>query len=266
MTKYIDSHSHLYMQQFDEDRSEVFARMKEEDVATIAIGVSLETSKQAIDLAKSEEMVFGATIGVHPTDTTEKFDREAYEALLSEHVVGVGECGFDYFRTPRDDVYTHQREIFEAQVVFAADNDLPLMLHVRPSIGSMDAHKDALEVLALHQKTYGETVRGNIHFFTGTKEIARAYLELGFTIAFPGVITFASELEEVVRDAPLDMILVETDAPYAAPVPHRGKRNEPIFVIDTIRAIATMRGEEFDVVAHQLRENAERVFLSAPQV
>jgi len=272
--KHIDTHSHVYEKKFDEDRAEVFERMRDEGVGTIVVGTCLETSKEAVELARNEsarDVVLGATIGVHPTDTKEKFDPKVFQELLdkgtsdiplSEVVVGVGECGFDYFRTPRDEVYVHQREVFEAQVVFAAENDLPLMLHVRPSDGTTDAHEDALEVLKLHQKTYGDTVRGNVHFFTSTKEIAREYLALGFTIAFPGVITFSPELEEVVRDVPLDMMLAETDAPYASPVPHRGKRNEPVFVIDTIKAIAQIRGEDFETVAKQLSENAKTVFLS----
>ena len=159
-------------------------------------------------------------------------------------------------------MYIRQREIFEAQIVFAAENDLPLMLHIRSSENSVDAHEDALEVLRLHQKTHGSTIRGNVHFFTSTKEIAREYLALGFTIAFPGVITFVPELHEVVRDVPLDMILAETDAPYAAPKPHRGKRNEPVFVIDTIRAIAQIRDTDFETVAQQLAHNAHEVFLA----
>ncbi len=271
--KHIDTHSHLYEKKFDEDRAEVLQRMKEQSVSTIVVGTCLETSKKAVELARAEgarDVVLGATIGVHPTDTSEKFNVEAFTNLLDKgtsdvplsRVVGVGECGFDYYRTPRDEVYIHQREIFEAQVVFAAENDLPLMLHIRPSDGTTDAHDDALEVLRLHQKIYGDTIRGNVHFFTSTKEIAREYLELGFTIAFPGVITFVPELHEVVRDVPLDMMLAETDAPYATPVPHRGKRNEPVFVIDTIRAIAEIRGEDFEMVSTQLTENAKALFLA----
>jgi len=258
--KHIDTHSHLYEKKFDEDREEVLQRMEEKDVSTIVVGVSLETSKQAVEMAKEHERIVGATIGVHPTDTNEKFNPAEYEQLLSDEVVGIGECGFDYYRTPKEEVYIHQREVFEAQVVFAAENDLPLMLHVRPSQGSEDAHIDALEVLKLHRKTYGDAVRGNVHFFTSSKEIAREYLALGFTIAFPGVITFAPELHAVVRDVPLDMMLAETDSPYAAPVPHRGARNEPAFVIDTIKAIAEIRGEEFEAVNEQLTANAESLF------
>ena len=116
-------------------------------------------------------------------------------------------------------------------------------------------------MIDLYQKEYGDTVRGNVHFYTSTKEIAREYVSRGFTIAFPGVITFVPELHEVVRDVPLDMMLGETDAPYASPVPHRGKRNEPIFVLDVMRSIAEIRGEDFDTVALQLRENARNMFV-----
>ena len=268
MSKYIDTHSHIYESKFDADRTEVLQRMDENDVSTIVVGVSLETSKKCVELAAKEERVVGATIGVHPTDTSEGFDPDVYGRLLNEFktsdvlnlVVGVGECGFDYFRTPRDGVYVRQREVFEAQVAFAVEHDLPLMLHVRPSDGGTDAHDDALEVLQLYQKKHGDAVRGNVHFFTSSKEVARAYLDLGFTIAFPGVITFAPELADVVRDVPLDMTLSETDAPYASPVPHRGERNEPVFIIDTIKAIADIRGEDVEHVAAQLQKNALMVF------
>ncbi|QSH39093.1 TatD family hydrolase [Candidatus Kaiserbacteria bacterium] len=262
MIKYIDTHSHLFEKKFNEDREEVLKRMAENEVGTFAVGVSLETSKQAVALEESHENILGAVIGVHPTDTNESFNAKEYESILNDKVVGIGECGLDYYRTPQDDVYIRQREVFEAQVVFAAENDLPLMLHVRPTEGTTDAHKDVLEILSLHQGASGDSVRGCSHFFTSTKEIAREYLELGFYISFPGVVTFASELEEVVRDVPLDMMLVETDSPYAAPVPHRGKRNEPVFVIDTIRAIADIRGEDFEKVSEQLYKNTQTLFLA----
>lgn len=256
-----DSHSHIYEARFDDDREAVYARMREAGVATIAVGTCLATSTQAVAVATSEpDIVYGATIGVHPTDTQESFNAVQFEALLSEAVVGVGECGFDYFRTPRDEAYTRQREVFEAQVQFAVDHDLPLMLHIRPSEGSDDAHRDALEVIDLYQKEYGDTVRGNVHFFTSTKEIAREYVSRGFTIAFPGVVTFAPELADVVRDVPLDMLLVETDAPYAAPVPHRGTRNEPVYVNDVIRYIADIRNEDVEVVRAATVTTAQEVF------
>lgn len=260
--KYIDTHAHLFEKKFDTDRDEVLARMRDAGVGVLAVGVSFETSKAAIAQTQTHEEVFGAVIGVHPTDTSESFDATRYQDLVNEHVVAVGECGLDYYRTPRTDVYVRQRELFEAQLHFALDNDLPLMLHVRPTPGTQDAHEDILEILRIYKQAHGDALRGNSHFFTATENIARSYLELGFLISFPGVITFAPELHSVVRDVPLDMLLSETDSPYAAPVPHRGKRNEPVFVIDTVRAIADIRGEDVEVVRAALLENAKSLFLS----
>jgi TatD DNase family protein len=260
MPEYFDTHSHVHFKQFDDDRDEVLARMREKSVWTIAVGTSLETSKEALALAKSEsDVVRATTIGIHPT-TLEKFDASVFTELLDENVVGVGECGLDYFRGLRDELYLKQKENFEAQIEFAVKNDLPLMLHIRPSIGTEDAHIDALEIIKNFQKTHGEKVRGNTHFFTGTGEVAKQYVDMGFTIAFPGVITFAKETEEAVRAVPLRMILSETDAPYASPVPHRGKRNEPVFVVDTVKKIAEVKGEDLEKVKKTLVYNAIRVF------
>jgi TatD DNase family protein len=246
--------------------------MREHGVATIVVGTGLETSKKAVAFAEKEsDSVLGATIGVHPSDTDESFDAATWKSDFQMHlevglpsegrvVVGVGECGFDYYRTPREEVYKHQREIFEAQIDFAVEHNLPLMLHVRPSKGSDDAHEDALALLTEYQKTHGSRVRGNAHFFTGSLAIARRYWDMGFTVAFPGVITFAKETHEVVKEAPLNMILSETDAPYAAPEPYRGERNEPTYVIEVVKYIAQLRKADEEMVAHQLVENAMRIF------
>jgi TatD DNase family protein len=260
MPEYFDTHSHVHFKQFDDDRDEVLARMREKSVWTIAVGTSLETSKEAVALAKKEsDVVRATTIGIHPT-TLEKFDASVYKELVDENVVGVGECGLDYYRGPREELYPKQKENFEAQIEFAVKNDLPLMLHIRPSNGTEDAHIDALEIIKSFQKDLGEKVRGNAHFFTGSAEIAKKYTDMGFTIAIPGVITFAKETEKAVREVPLKMILSETDAPYAAPEPHRGKRNEPIFVIDTVKKIAQIKGENLEKVKKTIVSNAVRVF------
>lgn len=259
--RYIDSHAHLYASQFDDDRDELFLRMREAHVGALVVGVGSESNKQAITLAQERDEVLGAVVGIHPVDTGEVFVATEYDMYLaSGAVVGIGECGFDYFHTSREDSYVYQRAVFEAQVAYAIENELPLMLHVRDKKGSDTAHNDTIEVLRVYQKEHGEAVCGNVHFYTHTKEIARAYLELGFTISFPGVVTFVPELQEVVRDVPGDMMLVESDAPYAAPIPHRGKRNEPVFVLDTIQAIAHMRGEDSDVLGAKVYENTLRTF------
>lgn len=260
--RYIDTHSHLNLENFQNDAEEVMARMREADVGTVAVGVGLETSKKAVALAEQyPDVVLGATIGVHPTDTDEDFILAAYEPLLeSGHVVAIGECGLDYFRTPRAEAYERQKTVFEAQLAFAIEHDLPLMLHIRPSKGNDDAHDDALALLEPLKKMHGEKVRGTAHFFTGSLASARRYWELGFATSFPGVITFAKECEEVVRAAPSDRMLSETDAPFAAPVPFRGSRCEPTHVIEVVKKIAEIRGEEESAAAQQLIENARRIF------
>ncbi len=260
--KYIDSHSHLYMPQFDDDREAVIDRMWKQGVGTIVVGVDFDTSQAAIALAKQyPDVVCGATIGIHPTDTDDDFDPAAWEAPAQyPEVVGIGECGLDYFRFGPLDTNERQLRVFTAQIEFAAVHNLPLMLHVRPSQGSDDAHNDAIELLRAAQVCHGEKVRGTAHFFTGSLNAAQKYWDLGFATSFPGVITFAKETEEVVRKCPSELMLSETDAPYAAPVPHRGKRNEPVFVIDVVRKIAGLRGEEEGAVAQQIIQNTQRIF------
>jgi TatD DNase family protein len=268
MAEYIDTHSHLQLPQFDTDREAVIARMQERGVVTIAVGVGLITSRQAVALAQDyPDVVVGATIGVHPTDTDEGFDAAWYAGLFTHEspgqkrtVVGVGECGFDYFRTPKAEVYEKQKEVFEAQVAFALEHDLPLMLHVRPSKGTQDAHEDALAILEAKYQEVGGRLRGNAHFFTGSLESAKRYWALGFSTAFPGVVTFAPEYEEIVRACPPDLILSETDAPYASPVPHRGERCEPVYVADTVKALATIRGEDLEELKKRLISNSVRIF------
>ncbi|HET8581581.1 MAG TPA: TatD family hydrolase [Candidatus Paceibacterota bacterium] len=263
--EYLDTHSHLYMPQFDADRDAVIGRMRERGVSTIAVGVGLESSRLAVELAEEHpDAVLGATIGIHPTDTHEAFRRDSFEKLLSSgRVVGVGECGLDYFREPREAAFPEQQERFAEQIAFALDFDLPLMLHVRPSKGADDAHEDALRMLedaARDASTRGSTLRGTAHFFTGSRTMAERYWALGFATSFPGVVTFAPELAQVVRAAPADLMLAETDAPFAAPIPHRGERNEPAFVADTVAGIAAIRGEDLQALQERLVANGQRIF------
>jgi TatD DNase family protein len=259
---YIDTHSHLHFAQFDSDRADVHARMRDAGVTTIAIGTSLQTSTDAVALAQNNpDIVRGATIGVHPTDYNEEFVPYYYERFLdSGVVVGVGECGLDYFRTPRSEVYERQRALFEAQIQFALEHDLPLMLHVRPSKGSDDAHDDALAILQQYAHTHGAALRGTAHFFTGSLASAQKYWDLGFCTSFPGVITFAPETEVVVREVPLDRILTETDAPYAAPVPYRGSRCEPTHVVEVVKKIAEIKNVSPETIIEHVRQNTQRVF------
>ncbi len=248
--KYIDIHSHLHDPAFDADLEDVLVRMKDAGVGTITVGTGLMSSREAVLLAEHVEHVW-ATIGVHPNDDpSEEFDETEFR-MLAKHpkVVGVGECGLDMLKTDQTDL-NRQRELFEKHIMLAKETNLPLMLHVR------DAYREVLDVL----QKYEGNVRGNVHFFAGDVEIAKMFLDRGFTLSFTGVVTFARNYDEVLRYIPDDMIMVETDAPYVAPIPHRGKRNEPLFVTSIMETIATIRGTEADVFAHTMLKNSQRIF------
>lgn len=257
MIQFLDTHSHLQFSAYDDDREAVIARMRAGGVGTIVVGTGYEMSEAAVRLAEGTEDMW-ATIGVHPNDAKEGFDAATYEKLLSERVVGVGECGLDYFRSDKVADGPRQKDLFEAHIAFAIRYHLPLMLHVRSSAGEQDAHLDILAMLESYVRT--SALSGTAHFFTGSVDIARRYWELGFAMSFPGVITFASEYDEVVRSAPRELILSETDAPYATPAPYRGTRNEPVFVQQVARRIAQLRSEAPEVTAAYLLANASRIF------
>lgn len=262
MLKYFDAHSHIHGKEYDADREEVISRMKDKGVGTFAIGTHLESSKEAVKIAEKYENIW-ATIGLHPTDTKDSFKPEEYgELVQNPKVVGIGECGFDYFRFKGDEALekARQREDFEKQLEFAVRFDKPLMIHCRPSGKTMDAHEDMIALLSQKKEKYAGTLRGNIHFFTGTLPIAKRYFDLGFSVSFSGVITFAPEYDVLVRECDLDHILSETDAPYASPLPFRGKRNEPVFVIETVTHIARLKGESEEVVSANILQNIERIF------
>jgi len=286
MYRYVDVHSHVALDMFGTDSDEVICSMCEQGIATIVVGVDRLTSEQALACAQRHENVF-ATIGVHPSEAfagrnvsggdispsgqasegdgkREVFDENIYGALVKNpKVVAIGECGLDYYRlsgeeTPRRK--DEQHRLFEQQIRFAVKHDKPLMLHGRPSKGSMDAYEDMLSLLARYKEMYGEKLRGNAHFFVGTPDIAQRFFALNFTVSFSGVITFASEYDATVRAAPQGMIHAETDSPYAAPHPHRGKRNDPRFLPTIVGRLAELRGEDEEVLRTALRENAARVF------
>lgn len=257
--QYFDAHSHVTTKDYDHDLPEVLARMKDEGVGTIMVGVDRATSTEAVSFAETHDG-FYATIGLHPCDTpTEEFDEKAFEALVRHpKVVGIGECGLDYFRISGDIAAEkkRQREAFEKQIAFAIEHLKPLMLHCRPSKGTMDAYEDVLDIL----EPYRGQVAGNVHFFVGSVAVARRFYSMNFSTSFTGVITFAREYDEVVRFAPVDMLLTETDSPYAAPLPYRGKRNEPTYVRYVVEALAGITGLPEEKLREQVVENAVRVF------
>jgi TatD DNase family protein len=254
--KYIDIHSHVQFNAFDADRDEVMKRAFENDTMVINVGTQIDTSKNAVALADKYEKDVYAIVGLHPihtgasyhdqkelgeggkefTSRGEVFDKEAYRALLKNpKVVGVGEVGLDYYRMDEESI-GKQREALIAQIELANEFDKPIMLHIRnnPADKSKNAYFDALEILKQHYKGR-EKDKGDVHFFAGGLEEAKAFLDFGFTLSFTGVITFTTDYDEVIKNTPLDMIMTETDCPYVTPAPHRGKRNEPMYVRELVK-------------------------------
>lgn len=265
--KYFDIHSHINDVRFDDDRDEVLVRMREGDFFAIDVGTDEKTSAGVVTLSENSNGLIYASIGVHPIDDiTAQFNEVVFAKQAdSPRVVAIGECGLDYSRlsdVPNVEAEkARQKELFEAQVDFAIKRNLPLMIHCRDSEKQLaDAHRDVLKIFNNKKEEAGAKLRGNIHFFSKTIEIAREYIKLGFTISFTGVITFTNEYDDVVRLAPLTSIMAETDCPYVAPKSRRGKRNEPIFVEEVYRKIADLRGEDFETVRAAIVENALRSF------
>ena len=260
MPKYFDIHSHLNFKDYDVDREEVIARLKETETHTIVVGTDYESSKWAVELASKFDEIY-ACVGVHPVDNPSRsFEKDKFEELIKHpKVVAVGECGLDFFHADKKDDYDRQKKLFLDQIDFAITHDKPIMIHAR------DAYEELLAILEPMKKDHGAPpaqagkLRGNVHFFAGNVEVAKRFFAIGFTVSFTGVITFTHDYDEVIKSAPLEMIMSETDAPYVAPVPYRGKRNEPSFVREVVKAIAEVRGEDEEEVRVALVNNALRM-------
>lgn len=252
----IDSHCHLDNEQFNPDRDAVIERALEAGVdrmVAIGTGDGPPDLEAAIRLADKHTALY-ATVGVHPHDAS-KADETTYRSLrdLLKHpkVVVLGEIGLDYHYdfSPRPT----QRDVFIEQMRIAADARKPVVIHTR------EAWEETLTLLEEHWKPTG--LPGIMHCFSGGPAEAERCLALGFYLSFGGIVTFpkAVEVQEAARLAPLDRILVETDAPYLAPVPKRGKRNEPAFVVETARKVAALRGTSIERIAAVTSENFERL-------
>lgn len=253
----VDSHCHLDDAQFDPDRPAVIERARAAGVKymlAIGTGNGPPDLEAAIRLAETHEGVF-ATAGVHPNDTPKIApDTMPHLEQLLRHpkVKALGEIGLDYhWGVPKET----QLPAFIAQLEMAAAHRMPVVIHTR------DAWGDTMATLRTHWAR--TSLPCIMHCFTGNREQARECLDLGFYLAFGGVTTFpkAAEIREAARITPADRLLLETDAPYLAPVPHRGKRNEPAFVANTARAIADVRRVSIEELAAQTTANFERVFL-----
>jgi TatD DNase family protein len=259
---YFDIHSHLYFKDFDTDRDRVILNMKERGIYTVSVGTNLETSKQAIKLAEENENLF-ASVGVHPAHfDSDIFDKEFMEIVKHPKVVCIGECGFDYFRTEGDltSIKKIQKDLFEKQIQLSLDGGKALMLHCRPSKGSMDAYLDTLYILESYKTELPSKIFGNAHFFAGDLNILKRFLDLGFTVSFTGVMTFTKDYDELIKYAPNDMIHAETDAPFVAPTPFRSKRNSPEYIDIIVKKMAEIKSIKEEDLRLDLLKNAKKLF------
>ena len=267
MFEYIDIHSHLDLPYYQNDLEEQIDAIKKANIATISVGTDLERSKSVVALAEKHNNIF-ACIGKHPEDlkVDSLFDEGFFELAKHPKVVAIGECGLDYFRPEEDspevseEIKKIQKKVFEQHIDLSLEVEKPLMLHMRPQKGTMDAYTEGLDILENYAKKHGEKLRGNAHFFAGDMGILKRFLAIGFTVSFTGVMTFTHDYDELVRYAPLTSIMSETDSPFVAPVPYRGKPNTPLYVPEIVRAIARIRSQDFDLVKKTLVENAMRSF------
>jgi TatD DNase family protein len=260
---FIDSHAHLEMEQFNADRDVMLQRARDAGIETIlAIGSGTGPGSLdcAIQLAEQHDFIY-ATIGIHPHEAKLASDADFEEmAQLAKRpkVMAWGEIGLDYFydHSPRD----LQQQVFLRQLGLAQEAKLPIVIHCRPSDNSDDAWDDCLGLLSQHWA--GSGLGGILHCFTGSWTHAERALDMGFMISFAGNVTFpkAQQIREAAKRVPLDRMLIETDSPFLAPVPHRGKRNEPSFVKETARQLAELRGLSTEEIGLQTAKNFYRFF------
>jgi len=260
---FVDSHAHLDGKQFDSDREEVIARAREAEVQTIvAIGNGDGPAQVdcGIRLAEKYDFIY-ATLGIHPHEA-QLADEAAYRNMerLAKHpkVIAWGEIGLDYFydHSPRD----VQKEVFIRQMELAAAAKLPIVIHCRPSEASDNAWEDCLGLIQSNWAANG--LGGVLHCFTGNWPQAKSALDMGFMISFAGNVTFpkAQQIRDAALEVPLDRMLIETDSPFLAPVPHRGKRNESAFVVETARKLGALRGMTAEAVGQQTTRNFYNFF------
>lgn len=256
----IDTHCHPQMEAYDGDRAEVIQRSLDSNIGLIAVGTTLADSLAGIRLAEeyADDPVYAA-VGIHPTDDDIDNVRVSdLSALLTQpKVVAIGETGLDYFHLKSGDDRQLQADLFEQHILLAQRADLPLIVHCRDRNGVYEAYDNVLTILRRHQET-----RFVMHCFSGDWAHADKFLELGGYLSFTGIITFPKSdiMQEIVKKTPLDRLMAETDAPFLAPVPHRGERNEPAYVELVAKSIADQRGVATADVTDATTENAINFF------
>ncbi|MDO4556165.1 MAG: TatD family hydrolase [Lachnospiraceae bacterium] len=249
-----DTHAHYDDEAFDNDREELFGKMQEAGIQYVTnIGANMETSQNTVKLCETYPFVYGA-VGIHPNDAEEVNDEnieELRQMSRKDKIVAIGEIGLDYYwPEPSKEI---QKKGLEAQVALAKSEKLPIVVHSR------DAARDTADMLgSLHAGDCG----GVIHCFSYTKEMAREFLNMGFYIGVGGVVTFknARKLKEAVAYIPMERIVLETDCPYLAPVPYRGKRNSSFYLPHVVEEIAGIKNISYEDVLAQTMSNAKKMY------
>lgn len=286
---FIDTHAHVNFEAFKEDAVPTIQRALDNGVWVVNVGTQIDTSKEAMDMAEKFENGVYAVIGIHPVHTysqdlkeeetefktrAEKFDYEVYKKLASHpKVIGIGECGLDYFRLPAKDrvegigfsvesVKQIQKESFVQQLKLAKELNKTLVIHSRSSKGTDDACLDILDILKSEIINHKSPLRFVLHSYTGSPEVAKMFVEIGAYISFNGIITFdkTGNQEAVLKVVPKDKIVLETDCPFLTPVPMRGKRNEPVFVKHVAEHVAKFLNLSLEEVEQLTTTNAKKLF------
>ena len=255
MMTFVDMHAHLYDERYDDDRADMIARAAEAGVTQIiSMGDTMAASAQVVADAEQYPTLYAA-VGIHPESACTLSDAERAQLLAwAQHpkVVAIGEIGLDYYWERDPQVRAVQRELFVVQLNLARAVGLPVCIHDR------EAHGDTLALL----KAEGQGLTGVLHCYSGSLEMARELWKMGYYIGIDGPLTYknAAKLPDIVREAPQERLLIETDSPYLAPVPLRGKRNEPAYLVHIAAKIAELRGESVEEVAAYTTENARRLY------
>ncbi len=271
--RFFDAHTHVQFAVFAGDYKEVINRALSQGVGLINIGTQKNTSLRAVQIAEEYKSGVYAVVGLHPIHTEksyhdekelgagesareftsrgEEFDYDFYKKLAENgKVLAIGECGLDYYRLG-EETKKRQADTLIKQIELAKEIGKPLMIHCR------EAFEDLIKILTPNAHGLMPSV---VHFFSGVKEDAKKLLDLGFSFTFGGVITFTRDYDEIIKFIPVDRILSETDAPYVTPAPYRGKRNEPVYVIEVVKKLAEIKGVEFEKMRERILENVKRVF------
>jgi TatD DNase family protein len=274
----IDTHAHVNFIAFKADGDEVIKRALAADTWLINVGSQLDTSRRAAEYAKKYEQGVYASVALHPIHLKgrkivaevdpeeliefqtqeEKFDYQRYKELAAQpKVVAIGETGLDYYHLDpgeEENQKALQKESFLEHLRLAQEMDKPVIIHCR------EAHNDVLAILRNYTVNKGNRLRGTIHSYSGRWSQAQAYLAMGFYLSFNGIITFARDYDRVIGRMPMERLLIETDCPYLTPIPHRGKRNEPLYVKYVAEKIAELKSISFEEVAEVTTENAKKLF------